>query len=169
MGGGVSWISTSTSLSMAWSLGLRPGTGAREEGACRRGREWERRVRGVALYFFLLEHSGRGWASGHSKTEHLDLTSYRRLSNISRWKNLKRESPVCSSITSSECYRRRQGRALMSRWSFRATWSFVFCIQSSCCRVEDFTRCCWHHHSSPLQLKLHMSEVSWKNRSISQT
>lgn len=38
-GGGVSWISTSTSLSMAWSLGLRPGTGAREEGACRRGRE----------------------------------------------------------------------------------------------------------------------------------
>ena len=78
MGVGVGgWISTSTSLCMAWSLGFRPRTEAREEGACRRGREL--RVEGLFSCSGALR---RGWASGHSKTDHFDLTLNRRLISI---------------------------------------------------------------------------------------
>lgn len=43
-------------------------------------------MRGVALFIFFFLSSGAfrtGWASGHGKTEHFDLTLCRRLNNIS--------------------------------------------------------------------------------------
>lgn len=60
------WISTSTSLSMAWSLGLGPGTGAREEGACRRGSAACSFIFTAYFFFLLLQHSGR--RLGHQAT-----------------------------------------------------------------------------------------------------
>lgn len=78
-GGDGGWISTSTSLSMARSLGLGPGTGAREEGACRRG---SAACSFIFTAYFFFSPAAALWkevrASGYNKTEHVEQHTINR-------------------------------------------------------------------------------------------
>ena len=109
------FVGSAPALLGAWrgALASGPRTGAREERAFWRGREWERRLPGVALYLWLfffsvLEHSE--WA-GHQATVKQRISIWLCIEETTT-QAFKKTLPECLSIVSSGwCYWRRHGRA----------------------------------------------------------
>lgn len=97
-GGGGGWISTSAPLSMAWSLGLGPGSGAREEGACRRGSAACSFIFMAYFFFFFFSRCSTlegGW--GIRLQQNRACRAAYRKPLKGGWKG---ESPVCLSVIS---------------------------------------------------------------------